>query len=171
MAELVDAHKRTVSNIVYRMTRDPDVTEDLTQEVFLRVLRNLGQFRGEARLSTWIHQITRRVCLRELERRQRHGGRVEWDDEAGEWHEQGAQYGEMQAPEAIERVELGEAVGRWTGELPPHYRMVVSLYYVEGRKYREIMEVMGLPMGTVKTYLHRAKQYMRERAVEEGYVA
>lgn len=49
--------------------------------------------------------------------------------------------------------------------------MVVSLYYIEGRKYREITEIMDLPMGSVKTYLHRAKQFLRQRVLEEGFVA
>ena len=55
-------------------------------------------------------------------------------------------------------------------ELPPQYRMAISLYYVEDRKYKEIADIMGIPMGTVKTYLHRAKQFLRARAIDGGYV-
>lgn len=66
---------------------------------------------------------------------------------------------------------MADAVARWMEELPSHYRMVVSLYYIEDRKYREITEIMNLPMGSVKTYLHRAKQFLRQRVLEEEFVA
>ena len=130
----MDAHKRKVSNIIYRMTRDGDATEDLTQEVFLRVFRGLQQFRGEASLSTWIYRITHRVCLRELERRQRRGNQVEWNDEMGEWYLRGAGSDESPTGKEVERAEMADAVARWMEELPPHYRMVVSLYIYRGQK-------------------------------------
>ena len=171
LAQLVDEHKRKVSNIIYRMTRDGDATEDLTQEVCLRVFRGLQQFRGEASLSTWIYRITHRVCLRELERRQRRGNQVEWNDEVNEWHLRGSTPDESPTGKEVERAEMADAVARWMEELLPHYRMVVSLYYIEDRKYREITEIMNLPMGSVKTYLHRAKQFLRQRVLEEGFVA
>ncbi len=170
MAELVDQHKSRVSNIVYRMTGDSDATEDLTQEVFLRVFRGLPRFRGEARLSTWIYRITHRVCLRELQRRRHRRNQVQWDDETGSWHHRENSTGDRVREDNGEKAEIEEAVGRWMDELPPQYRMAVSLYYVEDRKYREIADIMGIPMGTVKTCLHRAKQFLRARAIDGGYV-
>ena len=169
-AELVDEHKTRVSNIVYRMTGDSDATEDLTQEVFLRVLRGLHRFRGEARLSTWIYRITCRVCFRELQRRRHRSNQVQWNDETGEWHLRETSSGESVKEDKAEKAEMEEAVARWVDELPPHYKMVISLNYVEDRKYKDIADIMGLPMGTVKTYLHRAKQFLRARAIDEGYV-
>ena len=79
-AELVDSYKGMVFNIVDRMVRDAMITEDLAQEVFIRVYRGLRAFRGDAKLSTWIYRIAYRVCLEELQRPHRHQIFVSLDD-------------------------------------------------------------------------------------------
>ena len=85
LAEVVDRHKEMVASVMYRMTGDDEVTRDLTQETFLQVFRGIGKFRGDAKLSTWIFRVAHRLCLRELERRQRGAGYVRWDDVEEVW--------------------------------------------------------------------------------------
>lgn len=157
-AELVERYKVMVFAIAQRMLHDHAAAEDLAQEVFLRVYRNLSTFRGEAKLSTWIYQIAYRVCLEELQKPHRRQHYVSLD----------AGTDELPAIDpGPAGVDLSQTLDFYLGKLPPHYRMALTLYYLQDRKYEEIAAVMELPIGTVKTYLHRAKAWLREHVVEE----
>ncbi len=157
-AELVESHKVMVFTIALRMLRDHSAAEDLAQEVFLRVYRNLSTFRGDAKLSTWIYQIAYRLCLEELQKPHHRQHYVSLD--TGD--------GQLQiADPGPAGVDLGQTLDYYLGKLPPHYRMALTLYYLQDRKYEEIAAVMAIPVGTVKTYLHRAKAWLREHVVEE----
>ena len=163
-AELVDAHKVKVAGIVYRMIGRTESVEDIAQEVFLQVFRGIGGFRGEAALSTWIYRITYRICLREIDRQPCTGTDVFFDDDetsAEVLHSTG---------ENTETCERLESVRQWLADLPDHYRWAVTLYYLQNKKYKDVAEVMDVPIGTVKTYLHRAKQHIRQRILDEGYL-
>lgn len=160
-AELVEAHKGMVFAIAQRLLRDQNAAEDLAQEVFLRVYRNLATFQGNAKLSTWIYQIAYRAGLEELQKPHRRQHYVALDAGATEL---------PALDPGPEGVDLNQTLDYYLGKLPPHYRMALTLYYLQDRKYEEIAAVMELPVGTVKTYLHRAKAWLRERVVEERYV-
>ena len=164
-AELVDSYKGMVFNIVDRMVRDAMVTEDLAQEVFIRVYRGLRAFRGDAKLSTWIYRIAYRVCLEELQRPHRHQIFVSLDDNNAVTER--GRTGAHTTDRGFDKVELTDDLEHWLGKLPPHYRMVLNLYYLLDKSYLEIAEVMTLPVGTVKTYLYRAKQYLKRCILDE----
>lgn len=167
-AQLVDHYKNMVLTIIDRMILDKSLLEDLAQEVFLRVYKGLPQFRGRSKLSTWIYRITYNVCLAEIGSTDNRPNVLPLDSTSGEeatWRLAGTQ---EDAETWLAKLELKEAIGRFLDRLPPQYRMVIALYYLEGTSYREIAEIMKLPMGTVKTYLHRAKKYLRNMIVEEG---
>lgn len=157
-AELVEGHKVMVFTIAWRLLRDRGGAEDLAQEVFLRVFRGLSSFRGEAKLSTWIYQIAYRACLEELQKPHRRQQYVSLDEDAREL---------PFADPGPGGVDLSQTLDHYLSKLPPHYRMALTLYYLQDRKYEEIAAVMELPVGTVKTYLHRAKAWLREHVVEE----
>ncbi len=165
-AELIDRYKVMVFNIADRMVHDSEITEDLAQEVFIRVYRGLRAFRGNAKLSTWIYQIAYRVCLEELQRPYRSQAFVSLDDntEVAE----GGRASVYTLDKDFDRVDSREDLEHWLGKLPPHYRMALTLYYLLDKSYLEIAEVMELPVGTVKTYLYRAKQYLKECILDEG---
>ena len=164
-AELIDAYKSSVAGIVYRTMNRAEEVEDIAQEVFLRVFRSIGNFRGEAALSTWIHQIAYRVCLRELERHRRRGTHLPYDDDVAA----AEVFRESTGPSHAEQFERFEAVKRWTEKLPINYRVALTLYYIQNKKYRDVAEIMDVPIGTVKTYLHRAKEHIRRQILDEGY--
>lgn len=158
-AQLVESHKLLVYNIVDRMV-GAEAADDLAQEVFVRVYQGLPGFRGEAKLSTWIYRITYRLCLEVLARRPPAGARPALSGEPEEDH------GEATVPvtdTGFARVEARQAVEQGLAQLPPHYRMALTLFYLQERRYDEIAEVMEIPLGTVKTYLHRARALLRER--------
>ncbi len=165
-AELVDQHKALVFSIINRVVQDPTATEDLAQEVFLRVFRGLPRFRRQAKLSTWIYGITTRVCLEELRRPHQSRQHVSLDEDPAE----NAIDKDLasQSDPAFHRVDVSKDLNRWLGRLQPNYRLVVTLFYLQDRSYQQVADVMSIPIGTVKTYLFRARELLRKWALEEG---
>jgi RNA polymerase sigma-70 factor, ECF subfamily len=151
--ELVDRYKDLVFALIARTIQDRSRADDLAQDVFLRIHRGLPYFRGEARLSTWIYRIVANVCVHE---QTRPGATVSLDDERS---------GERLAPSAADRrfddLELRDRLEKAIARLAPPARLLVAAHYLDGVRYEELAEAMGLPLGTVKTQLHRAKQQLR----------
>lgn len=155
--ELVRTQQHRVYGLALRMLGNAAEAEDVAQEAFLRAHRGLAQFRGDARLSTWLYAIVSRLCLNRLagsERRHAHHG-----DETLERLADARPGPDL----ALERGELEEALHRAIGELPEERRIVVVLRDVEGLAYEEIAEVLDLPVGTVRSRLHRARLDLKEK--------
>jgi RNA polymerase sigma-70 factor (ECF subfamily) len=168
-ADLVDSHKVIVFNLVDRMIFDKAIVEDLAQEVFIRVYQGLPGFRGESRLSTWIYRIAYNVCAAELDRARHRVDFVSIDEREGE---EGPRLELRDArrddEEMLSRIDFKWTVQRLLDRLSPRYRAILTLCYLEDMSYEEIGEILALPMGTVKTHLHRAKRSLRNTIVEEG---
>jgi RNA polymerase sigma-70 factor (ECF subfamily) len=148
--ELVTAHQHRIFGVALRMLGSRAEAEDVAQETFLRAHRALGQFRGEARLGTWLYAIASRLCLDRLASgERRHAG----SDEA--LRRVPAEGGDAAA--ALERNELAQALHDAVAALPEDRRIVVILRDVEGLAYEEIAEVLGLELNTVRSRLHRAR--------------
>ena len=151
--ELVDRYKDLVFGLIARTVQDRSRAEDLAQDAFLRVHRGLPYFRGEARLSTWIYRIVVNVCT---EQRAHPMATVSLDDDRARSRPMlGAsdpQFGDLEVRERLEK-----AIAR----LPVHYRLLIAGHYLEGVQYEELAEALDLPLGTVKTQLHRAKRQLR----------
>lgn len=168
-AELVDRHKVIVFNLVDRMIYEKSQVEDLAQEVFIRVFNGLHAFRGGSRLSTWIYRIAYNVCVAELDRTRHRVTFISIDERPDEGGARLELRDEGQDPEALlDRIDFKWTVQAVLDRLPPRYKMILSLYYLEERRYEEIGEVMEIPMGTVKTHLHRAKHALRKAILEQG---
>jgi RNA polymerase sigma-70 factor (ECF subfamily) len=155
--ELVRAQQHRVYGLALRMLGNAAEAQDVAQEVFLRAHRGLAAFRGDARLSTWLYAIASRLCLSRLggsERRlTRHGEEtLARLVDAGPGPDQ-----------ALEQGELEEALHRAIAELPEERRIVVVLRDVEGLAYEAIAEVLELPVGTIRSRLHRARLDLKEK--------
>jgi RNA polymerase sigma-70 factor (ECF subfamily) len=152
--ELVDRYKNLVYGVILRTVADRSRADDLAQEVFLRVHRGLLSFRGQSSLATWLFRITRNVCLETRDRRQfeRSLESVDADHRRIE-------------PQATDRaftdLELRDRLDKALAQLPPAARFLVSAHYLGGQKYEELAQALDLPVGTVKTHLHRAKRRLR----------
>ena len=151
--ELVGHYSPMVFALAARLTT-PQRAEDIAQETFLRVHRGLAHFRGDAKLSTWIYRIVSNVAF-EARGRERPQD-VSLDDEAGP----GASYGGVDRQ--FTDVELRDRLAKAMARLPEHYRVLVHGHYVKGVRYEDLAESLGLPLGTVKTHLFRAKRLLRE---------
>jgi RNA polymerase sigma-70 factor (ECF subfamily) len=155
--ELVQTQQHRVYGLALRMLGNTAEAEDVAQEAFLRAHRGLAEFRGEARLSTWLYAIVSRLCLNRLSGSER---RLTRDGEETLSRIADARPGPDQA---LEQGELEEALHRAIGELPEERRIVVVLRDVEGLAYEEIAEVLDLPAGTVRSRLHRARLDLKEK--------
>src|SRR5437773_6877429 len=149
--ELVDRYKDLVFALIARALQDRSRAEDLAQDVFLRIHRGLPYFRGEARLSTWIYRIVANVCLQD------HGrapGGVSLDEDR-------TPATRAASDRQFRDLELRDRLEKAIARLPANYRLLIAAHYLQGIQYEQLAEALGLPLGTVKTQLHRAKQQLR----------
>ena len=144
------AYQHRVFGVALRMLRNRSEAEEIAQEVFLRVHGAVEDFRGEAKLSTWLYAITSRLCLNRLAAGERRVAR-----EGPETLERLT--ADVDPAAQLERGELEAALQRAITELPEERRIVVVLRDLEGLPYDEIAEVLDLPVNTVRSRLHRAR--------------
>jgi RNA polymerase sigma-70 factor (ECF subfamily) len=150
--ELVVRYRAPVVRLAYSLTHDPDEAKDIAQDAFLRAFRRLESFRPDRPFSRWLFVIARNASLDAIRRRRRSQGVPPPD---GATADPGPEDWAMRNDEA-ERVRAALL------ELPPHYRTVLELYYTSGLRYREIADALGIPIGTVKTHIARAKRRLRD---------
>lgn len=144
---LVPACRRRVFGLAFSVLRDRGAAEDVAQEVFVRLWQALPRYDGRAQLSTWIYAITRNAAVSAQRRRRRS---VSLSDPAV--------FEEAEAASASPTAEPADvALWRQVEALPDKQRQAVTLYYLEERPVAEVAEMMGLPVNTVKTHLHRAR--------------
>jgi len=154
--QLVRRHQRYVLNLAYRVLGDYAEAEDVAQEAFVRAWRGLSGFRGQARFTTWLYRIVHNLCLNRLPGLRRELLQVELLEEVLD----------DPAPSPPDLFEARERVAFLHAELdrlPEKYRLVLTLRYLQGLSYAEIAAALDVPMGTVKTHLHRARRLLREQ--------
>ncbi len=165
--ELIRRYQRPVFSLIYRMVRDRETAEDLAQETFVKVLNAIETYRPEHKFSSWIFKIANNTAIDQLRRKELDTLSLEGAPDAVTPERQAATAlqigsgGESPLDE-IEARELGAQIEAAIGKLRPEYRACIILRHVEGRPYEEIAEILGLPLGTVKTYIHRARGELRE---------
>jgi RNA polymerase sigma-70 factor (ECF subfamily) len=160
---LVEAHKRAVYGLCVRLLTDPEEARDAAQEAFVRAWSAMGAFDPSQPFAPWVLRIARNLCLDQLRRRLPARARVELDADPGDGAP--AELPDPSAPradEALERAQTGEVLAAAVAALPPNYREVVHLFHVEQLSYKEIAATLGVPMGTVMTWLHRARSRLRQ---------
>jgi RNA polymerase sigma-70 factor (ECF subfamily) len=155
---LVERYDRAVYNLALRTLRDAEEAKDATQEAFFKGFRSLRTFRPGAKFSTWIFSIAYHACCDRLAVRKRYTD-AELPDRADE----------SAGPDTLaERGDDARRLREAIDSLPEKYRIVITLYHLQGRQYDEIAKVLGLPMGTVKTHLFRAKDLLRRYLTQDG---
>ena len=149
IALLLPDFRRKVFGLAYSFLRDREAAEDVTQEVFIKVWRALPGFDGRASMSTWMYTIARNASLSALRARRPQSSLS--DPEV------------MEAVEAINPVPSADiaadraAILRLVDQLSTKQRQVVMLFYMEGQSHEEVAAMLAMPVGTVKTLLHRAR--------------
>ena len=154
LAGILQAYRRKVFGLAYSFVRNRETAEDVAQEVFIRVWRALPSFDGRASLSTWIYTIARNASLSAL-RNRRQGEPLEATDSVAALatHPQ-----EPLDAHAIESSAERASLLRLVDQLPDKQRQAVLLYYMQEQSHEEVAAMLAMPVGTVKTLLHRARQ-------------
>lgn len=162
-ALLVDRYKDRGLMLAMRIVGGREESEELLQDAFVRAFRALGDFRGDATFGTWFYRILYNLCMTRVSRRR---DRMEFLD-LSEDDEQ-AIFVDDNAPGVLENLEaqqLTELLAAEVERLPGKFRIPLTLFYVQEMQYDEISALTGLPLGTVKTNLFRAKGLLRKRVL------
>ena len=166
--ELVARYATSAVNFIYRYVHDRGLAEDLAQEGFLRVYQRLHTYDTGRKFASWFFQVLRNITIDYLRVNRVPTASLDELEEAG--HTVRAVDMEGLSPEQVaEHRELASAVDAALSRLRPEYREVVVLRYQEGLTQPEIAEILGLPSGTVKTYLHRARRELADMLSKAGW--
>jgi RNA polymerase sigma-70 factor (ECF subfamily) len=162
---LVDKYQRRLGRLLSRFIRDPAEVEDVMQEAFIKAYRALPAFRGDSAFYTWLYRIginTAKNYLAAMGRRAPTSTDVEAEEAEG--HEDGERLRDLNTPEnVLLSREIAETVNSTIESLPEELRTAIQLREIEGMSYEEIANIMGCPIGTVRSRIFRAREAVAER--------
>lgn len=174
--QFVEKYQRLVTHMVFRMILNESDREELCQDVFLKVYQNLSKFQFQSKLSTWISRITYNTCINYLQKKKA----ILYDDLMirenasdssmidGRSSNLDSLKGELPQPdESTISQETSELLYAELNNLPAQYRTIITLYHLDNLSYEEIAEITGMPMGTVKNYLFRARKLLKDKLLEK----
>jgi RNA polymerase sigma-70 factor (ECF subfamily) len=159
--EIFDTYEKPVYNYVLRMVRNKQSAEDLTQDIFIKIYKNLSSFREEAKLSTWIYRIATNTYL-DYFRTAAHQKEVRSDYLNGDENLSMEEIEKvLSIDEQLVKTEMNACVQDYVNNLPEDYKVVIILHDLEGLKNREIADILGSSLDLVKIRLHRARKKFR----------
>lgn len=165
-ARLLARYQRLVWHVIVRMVHHADDADELSQEAFLQVYRHLPNFRFESQLSTWIGQIAFSVARRFLQKK-----RLPIDDPGSDEDQALDQLSDdIDLEQAFSDAELFQHVALAMNDLPPIQRTLLTLFHLDELPLEEIVQITELPIGTVKSYLFRARARLRQSLLEHAGV-
>lgn len=165
--ELVRRYQRPIVSYVYRMVNDYDASLDVTQEVFIKVYNSLQRYSCDYKFSTWLYRIAHNAAIDHLRRNSVNAQSLETENGDGTYQLQ------IESPNPTpeqnqERTEWRSEIEKVVKQLPAAYRDLILLRHSRDMSYDEIADVTGLPLGTVKNRLFRAREMMRGLLIERG---
>ena len=160
--ELLNRYERPVFSLIYRMVRDRSLAEDLAQDAFIRAFNAIGSYNPGYKFSSWMFKIAHNLTIDHLRKRRLDTISIHGSPNAVTPDEQARTSLVLESSEErpdayVENLELGSQIEAAIGRLRPEYRAVTLLRHVEGYSYQEIADILEIPLGTVKTYIHRAR--------------
>jgi len=166
--ELIGRYQRPINSLVYRLVRDRELAEDLAQETFIKVLNALDRYDPRHKFSSWIFKIAHNTAIDQLRKREVATLSIDGSPyaESGEETVATAFTPESRGESPFEYTlnrEIGREIEVALADLRPDYRTAIILWHLEGKPYDEIAEIMELPLGTVKTFIHRGRRELRKR--------
>jgi RNA polymerase sigma-70 factor (ECF subfamily) len=157
---LVDRYQHSVYNLINRMVRDPGVAEELAQDTFVKVLGALHSFDPAYRFVTWVLRIAHNTAIDHLRRRRVETVPIDGPDDQPPSEAILVDRSQRTPLELAEQADVRRTLDWALAQLRPEYRRLIVLRYLEDLSYEEIVDVVGLPLGTVKSHLHRARAEM-----------
>lgn len=163
--ELVRRYSKQIFNFAYRMTQNYDDANDIASDAFVKVFNAIDSFRGDAVFSTWIFRIVTNLYLDSRKRSKAHM-HIPLDEYIELEESTVTRQVEDPSPSPLEQIETKERhdmLSDAINELPEYQRIMVLLYHTQGKSYEEIAEIVGLPIGTVKSRLNRARMALKKK--------
>ena len=165
--ELLDRYQRPVFSLIYRMVRDREQAEDLAQETFVRVFNHIDRYDPAYKFSSWIFKIATNLTIDWMRKKEVptvsiDGSRYATTSDEIEASTITVESKDETPEELLIARELGDEIERAIGRLRPEYKTAILLRHVEDKPYEEIAQIMSLPLGTVKTYIHRGRKELQE---------
>ena len=161
--ELLLRYERPIFSLIYRMVRDLELAEDLAQETFVRAFNAIASYNSSYKFNSWIFKIASNHTINYLRKGKLDTVSIFATSDKGLGDREPQIKSKTENPhEFTERRELGGRIEVAIGELREEYRMVILLYHVEGCSYEEIADILDTPLGTVKTYLFRARKELKK---------
>jgi RNA polymerase sigma-70 factor, ECF subfamily len=162
--EIVEIYKNKVYQLCYRMLGNRQEAEDISQEAFIRAYVNINTYNQEYKFSTWIFRIATNLCIDRIRKKKPDY----YLDEEIPGTDGLTMYSKVASstplPEKeLESLELQETIQKEIVKLPEKYRSVIVLKYIEELSLNEISEILDLPLGTVKTRIHRGREALRQQ--------
>jgi len=154
--ELYQKYHERVYSICFRMTQNAAESEDLTQDVFIRLFRTVGTFRGESAFTTWLHRLTVNLVLMHFRKRKRRLDRMKEKGELPSYIVPGSQ--DPRRMRIVDHILLSEVITK----LPKGYRQAIVLHDIQGLQHKEIAEARGRSVGTSRSQLHKGRALLRE---------
>lgn len=147
LEQILDAYEQKVYRMAITMLRDHGRAQDVTQDIFLKLWRALPSYDGRASLSTWLYTIARNTCLSLIR---------------SESYRRTSELSEIEEPRTGSIRPLDVALRESLARLPETQRAIITMFYFEDRNVAEVAAMVGLPEGTVKSHLHRARRTLGE---------
>jgi RNA polymerase sigma-70 factor (ECF subfamily) len=165
--ELIGRYQRPVFSLIYRLVRNREQAEDLAQDTFIKVLNAIDRYDPSYKFSSWIFKIAHNTALDQLRKKEPETLSLDGSPHALTADEvEATTLTAVSADENPEQFtssrEVGQEIEQALGMIRPEYRTAIVLWHIDGRPYEEIAEIMGLPLGTVKTYIHRGRKDLRQ---------
>jgi RNA polymerase sigma-70 factor, ECF subfamily len=162
--EIVEIYKDKVFQISYRMLGNRHEAEDIAQEAFIRAYVNINSYNSKFKFSTWLYRITTNLCIDRI-RKKKPDYYLDAEVAGTEGLTLYSQIpSKTRLPEDdVETLEIQDAIQREITRLPEKYRSVIVLKYIEELSLNEISEILDLPLGTVKTRIHRGREALRKQ--------
>ena len=174
--QFIEKYQRLVTHMVFRMILNESDREEICQDVFLKIHQNLKNFQFQSKISTWISKITYNTCINYLKKKKA----LLYDDlktqENDSFHssfevkQQDSNFLKGSSPLPDETAiahEISEMLYQELNELPIQYRTIITLYHLDNLSYEEITDIVGMPMGTVKSYLFRARKLLKDKLLQK----
>ncbi len=162
---LVERYQKGVVNLAYRLVGDWDTALDLSQDIFVKVYQRLHTFDTQRPFKPWLYRIATNHCYDYLRRLGRERMVISEEEiPIRTWSTDRT----LDPEDQVLQSEIQHTVETLVATLPPQYRAVLTLRYLEHLSYKEISEILGIPMGTVKTHIHRARNILKSALTEKG---
>jgi RNA polymerase sigma-70 factor (ECF subfamily) len=166
---LVERHKDRAFTLAVRLLKQRHDAEEALQDAFLRAFQSLEDFRGDAKFGTWFYRIVYNVCLTRLGRTKPEPERYSFQEDEGEGITLQISSNDSLPDEVLEQNEFMTLISHEIEQMAEHYRVILTLYYINELSYEEMSEILHLPLGTIKTHLFRGRALLRATVIEKYY--